>query len=297
MVLGRNQFRAFLVTLVLSGATSMLEARELTILLTNDDGYEAPGLAALREALTTAGHRVVVVAPRADQSGSSVRISTGPIAFKEETPGVWAVDGSPADASALGLAVVMKDSPPDVVVSGANRGQNLGTTTNLSGTVGAAVMAVMRGVPAIAVSVGLDFKEAGAGFPSTVAAYPGAAKFVAQLLAQLSGTAGKGELLPPGTLLNVNYPALAAAAIRGAQWTTLGAGAGYALEYRVDPATNTAKVALGTDPETPSPDAITDTARFAAGYITVGVLDASWAASAELAKDIAARVGAVVQSP
>jgi 5'/3'-nucleotidase SurE len=291
----RNLMQLMLVALAAIGAPTV-EARELTILLTNDDGYEAPGLTALRDALSAAGHRVVIVAPRTDQSGSSAKISTTPIAYKEEKPGVWAVDGSPADATAVGLAVVMQESPPDLVVSGANRGQNLGSTTNLSGTVGAAVMAVMRGIPAIAVSVGINFDEAAAGFPSTLAAYPDAANFIARLVAQLAA-GGDERVLPTNTLLNVNYPARAADTIAGAVWTSLGSGAGYALEYRPGPEPGTTKLAFGPDSEVAPAGSNSDTARFAAGYITVGVLDGNWAASADIARAIAARAGEIVQTP
>lgn len=279
------------VGLYLSLLASVVDARSLSIMVTNDDGFQAPGIVAVAAALRAAGYRVTVVAPRADQSGSSVKISLQPLPFKEESPGVWAVDGSPADAVNVGLGVILGKQPPDLVVSGTNRGQNLGSTSNLSGTVGAAIMAAIHDVPAIAVSAGIDFKEAKQGFPSTAAAYPEAAKFVVKMVAALAAEQG-GPLLPTRTLLNVNYPALAQNEIKGARWTTVGPGSGYAISYQVDSTKGTAKLAFGPDTGREPVESNTDTARFAQGYITVSALQASWQ-SARTA-EIAPRVSSLV---
>jgi 5'/3'-nucleotidase SurE len=283
------------VFLLLLGGAQLGSARELNILLANDDGFEAPGLVAVRTALQAAGHHVTVVAPRTDQSGSSVKISTAQIAVKEESPGVWVVDGSPADAVWVGLQRVFKQAPPDLVISGANRGQNLGAVSNLSGTVGAAVMAAMNDVPAIAVSVGIDFKEAAEGFPSTLAAYPGAAEFIVGLVARLSAQPPRKKLLPAQTLLNVNYPALLPKAIKGARWADLGRGFGYAAAYREGDAPDTVKLAFGPDATKYTKDSRADTARFATGYITLSLLDTSWLAPRDVRADAAARLGNFVK--
>lgn len=289
----REILRGICLGLVLLAGALPAGARELTILLSNDDGFEAPGLAAMRAALQGAGHRVVVVAPREDQSGSSVKITTSPLAFRQEAPDVWVVDGSPADAVWVGLRRVLRDSPPDIVVTGSNRGQNVGAVTNLSGTVGAAVIGALNDVPAIAVSVGLNFSEAKEGFPSTVAAYPEAARFTVRLIAKLA--AQTAELLPPRTLLNVNYPALAPAAIKGARWARLGREFGYDIDYRDGEAPGTVKLALGPETTAYPPGAQSDTARFAAGYITVSVLDADWLAPRATRVDAMRRVGDLVR--
>ncbi len=279
------------VCVLLLGGAQLGTARELNILLANDDGFEAPGLVAVRAALQAAGHHVTVVAPRTDQSGSSVKISTAQMAVKEESPGVWVVDGSPADAVWVGLRRVFKQAPPDLVISGANRGQNLGAVSNLSGTVGAAVMAAMNDVPAIAVSVGIDFTEAAQGFPSTLAAYPGAAQFVVGLVARLSAQPIRKKLLPARTLLNVNYPAMLPQAIKGARWADLGRGFGYTAAYREGDAAGTVKLALGPDTTKYPSGSRTDTARFAAGFVTLSLLDTSWLAARDARVDAAARVG------
>lgn len=247
-------------------------AEALHVLLANDDGYEAPGLAALAQKLASAGHRVTVVAPRTDQSGTSARITTAPFAVQEARKGVFVVDGSPADAVWVGLQRVLRETPPDLVISGANRGQNLGAIAHLSGTVGAALMASLNGVPAIAVSVGLDFREAAAGFPATLAAYPAAAAWVTTLVAALEKTAAGAALLPKGAFLNVNYPALPAEAVKAAVWAPPGKGWGYAVNYTEVAPAGTVKLAFGADPEVYPADAVSDTARFAAGHVTVSLL-------------------------
>lgn len=247
-------------------------AEALHVLLANDDGYEAPGLAALAQKLASAGHRVTVVAPRTDQSGTSARITTAPFAVQEARKGVFVVDGSPADAVWVGLQRVLRETPPDLVISGANRGQNLGAIAHLSGTVGAALMASLNGVPAIAVSVGLDFGEAAAGFPATLAAYPAAAAWVTTLVAALEKTADGAALLPKGAFLNVNYPALPAEAVKAAVWAPPGEGWGYAVNYAEVAPAGTVKLAFGADPEVYPADAVSDTARFAAGHVTVSLL-------------------------
>lgn len=270
-------------------------ASALDILLTNDDGFAAPGLQAMAEALTRAGHRVRVVAPETDQSGTSARISTGEFSVREESPGVHAVAGSPADAVWVALGVVLKDDPPDLVVSGANRGQNLGAITHLSGTVGAAVMATLNGVPAIAVSTGLDFADQAQGFPSTIAAYPQTARFVTRLIDALARAAEAGPLLPPGVLLNINHPALPTASVRPAVWAEPGAGWGYAVRYEPGTAAGTLKLRFGADDSPLAPGDSADTARFRAGHVTVSVLAvAGWdidPVRADLARRLAGVVG------
>jgi 5'-nucleotidase len=270
-------------------------ASALDILLTNDDGFAAPGLQAMAEALTRAGHTVRVVAPETDQSGTSARISTSEFRLREESPGVHAVAGSPADAVWVALGVVLKDDLPDLVVSGANRGQNLGAVTHLSGTVGAAVMATLNGIPAIAVSTGLDFAEHAEGFPSTIAAYPQTARYVTRLIDALAHTAGAGPLLPPGVLLNINHPALPTESVRPAVWAEPGAGWGYAVRHVPGEAPGTLKLRFGAD-DTTIAEAQTnrDTARFRAGHITVSLLAVAGRDPDPVRADLARRLAGVV---
>jgi len=187
----------------------------LDILLTNDDGYDAPGIKVMWQALKAAGHDVTLVAPAQQQSGSSVRVTTrGKIGFEKKGDGVWAIEGSPADAVLVGLLHILADQPPDLVISGSNFGQNISVGANSSGTVGAAIMAMQLGVPTLAVSVGVRLEEHDAQpqpFPSTFAAFESAAAFVVSLLADLQSSLPEDDgLLPNHTVLNVNYPALQA---------------------------------------------------------------------------------------
>src|SRR4051812_35397230 len=133
--------------------------RPLRILVTNDDGYAAPGIDAVVEALRTLSNvQVTVVAPLTNQSGSGDKFSTTPLTASHATthhgyPAI-AVNGFPADSVLLAVKELLKE-PPDIVVSGINQGQNIGELIDISGTVGAARTAARLGIPSIAVSQGI----------------------------------------------------------------------------------------------------------------------------------------------
>lgn len=174
-----------------------------TILLANDDGWNAPGIEALRQVLVSEGHKVVEVAPLDDRSGSSVSLTTSSslgVTEPSNSNEIYAVDGTPADCVNVALTALLK-TPPSLVISGINSGYNVGDDVNYSGTVGAAITATLRGVPSIAVSAGLP---GAGGDPSKQ--YLAAARYITRLLAKLDGTSS--EVWPTGTLLNVNYPAM-----------------------------------------------------------------------------------------
>ena len=175
---------AFFISLA-SIAPAFASENSLTILLTNDDGYLSPGIRAMRQALLDQGHEVLMVAPAENQSGSSASISPDGITVTDHGLNVWSVEGRPADAVRFGLGQLMADQPPDLVISGINFGQNVGADVMISGTVGAATTAVRLGIPAIAISASIDFKEAGEAFPSTLKAMPKAAAFLAKQLRDL----------------------------------------------------------------------------------------------------------------
>jgi 5'-nucleotidase len=137
----------------LQAATSSTPAaveRPLSILMVNDDGWDAPGITAAYDALVADGHRVTLVAPLVNQSGRSMATGSDPLvvsrpAGKEPK---YAVDGTPVDSLNVGLRGVLKNDPPDVVVSGVNTGANVAGNTSYSGTVGAAAAAAEQGLPA-----------------------------------------------------------------------------------------------------------------------------------------------------
>jgi 5'-nucleotidase len=124
------------------------------VLLTNDDGIDAPGLAALAEACRSWAGRTIVVAPKDPHSGCGHRVTTDrPLMLEQVGPDRYFVDGTPADCVRLALTALFADgSGPDWVLSGINAGGNLGVDIHHSGTVAAAREAALHGAPALAVS-------------------------------------------------------------------------------------------------------------------------------------------------
>lgn len=123
------------------------------ILLTNDDGIDAPGLRTLEGIAAELGREVWVVAPEHDQSGVSHAISLHhPLRMTERGPRRWAVTGTPGDCAVMAACRLMADAPPQLLLCGVNRGANLGVETVFSGTVGGAMTGVMLGIPSIALS-------------------------------------------------------------------------------------------------------------------------------------------------
>jgi 5'/3'-nucleotidase SurE len=189
-------------------------AQSLNILLTNDDGFDSAGIQAVRSALIGAGHSVTVVAPATQQSGKGGGSTIDAAVFyTEEEPGVWSVAGTPADSVRVGLDIIMAGSPPDLVVSGANEGQNVGQdVVPASGTVNAALVAMQRGIPSIAVSLGLNLIICGgpggiAGCTAVLHQYDDeAADFTVRLIDEIQAKSEGPGVLPPGAMLNVNIP-------------------------------------------------------------------------------------------
>lgn len=180
----------------------------MRILLSNDDGYSAEGLAVLAEALK-AFAAVTVVAPDRNRSGASNSLTLdAPLRIRQHAPGVIAVDGTPTDCVHLAITGLLDESP-DMVVSGINSGANLGDDVLYSGTVAAAMEGRFLGFPAVAVSMVLDGPDA--------RNYASAARFTCDLVTRL-GT----HPLPADTILNVNIPDLPWDEIRGVEATRLG---------------------------------------------------------------------------
>lgn len=248
-------------------------AAPLRILLTNDDGYDAPGIRAVHDALAGAGHDVTIVAPETNQSGSSGRLNLEfgtTLAVVEQDEGVYSVDGSPADAVLVGLGVVFAESPPDLVVSGSNFGHNSGGLVGHSGTVGAAVTAMEQGVPALAVSTEIDLS---AGSDATLERFPETAGFVVRLVDTLQTTSRSDELLPHGQGLNVNYPIVTTGdgEPRGVAFTQVGDWSFLDVTYR--PAGDGRYVITPTFPAFDEPVRNADTTALAQDKISVSVLD------------------------
>lgn len=164
----------------------------MLILVTNDDGIYSPGLAALAERLTSIA-RVVVVAPDRERSavGHSLTLHS-PLRAEEIRPGYFSVDGTPTDCVNLGIHGLL-DARPSLVVSGINKGGNLGDDITYSGTVSAAMEATLMGVPAFAVSY--------TGNSFTSADFAVASDFSLLLARRILERS-----LPSDTFLNVNVP-------------------------------------------------------------------------------------------
>ena len=178
----------------------------MRILLSNDDGYFAPGLSALAEALADLGD-VVVVAPEQNRSGASNSLTLDrPLHLKKAANGFHFVNGTPTDC--VHLAVTgMLDGLPDIIVSGINNGANMGDDTIYSGTVAAATEGYLLGIPAIAVSLtsfeGKNFASAGAVARQLVE------RFIRQPMKE-------------PVLLNVNVPDIPFSELKGMEVTRLG---------------------------------------------------------------------------
>ncbi len=295
------QATVILLGLILAGCatpTMTTEPASLHILLTNDDGYDTPGIRAIHETLISAGHRVTLVAPLKNNSGGSMRVTTqGALQYKEHADNLWSVDGTPADSVLVGLLHILQDDKPDIVVSGANFGPNLGYAIS-SGTVGAATMAMQTGVPAIAVSVGIKAEEYNATpipFPSTFNAFQGAADFTVKLIGELQATRKQGhKLLPEKTVLNVNYPAVKAADLEGTRVLEATWDAGVRLGYAEIKETGKLAVQLQVlkAPEVKASDS--DWQWLSRGYVTVTILDGNTDAGSSSRAKVSSRLGTLL---
>lgn len=174
------------------------------VLITNDDGINAPGLAILERIARNLAEEVWVVAPEHDRSGAGQSISIhDPLRVYEKGENRYAVSGTPADCVLYSLAQWFGETPPDLVLSGVNCGANISDSVQYSGTVGAVLSAEHMGIPAIALSQAFLSREGVDWSPVAV--------FGEQVIR---------KLWQPGDsrAWNVNFPACNADAIRQAQW-------------------------------------------------------------------------------
>jgi 5'-nucleotidase len=260
-----------------SGARS--PDRRPLILLTNDDGIDAPGLRAALEILEGLGD-VLVAAPARNSSGVSQSIEINqtvrviPIARESPKDPLYAVEGPPATCVLLAVEHLAKGRKIDLVVSGINTGENVGLDIACSGTVGAARIAADLGIPAIALSLAYGSKE-----------FRSAAEASARLIREALDRGREGTA--PGTVINVNFPRHPPSEWK--RWVLAAPGGrGFALRYELhppagaDPAPDVLfepKLALAKGPFPEGSDA----ARLAEGHVTVTVLGAI-AADSDLAE-------------
>ncbi len=250
-----------LILLACVAAASPSAQAPYRILISNDDGVRAPGLLALAQALKPLGD-VTIVAPAENQSGKGHSITiTDPVYVDTVMlPGAIEAIGAtatPASCVKLALLALMKDRP-DIVVSGINRGYNLGMTAYVSGTLGAAREAALQGVPAVASSMDVA---------NNWSDYTEAARATAQVVAMV-----KAQGLEAGAFLNVNVPTGAPKGLRLATQSKL-----MGHETWVEQTTPRGRRLFWNDfrDSASDADATTDVALAALGYVTVVPLKAS----------------------
>ena len=230
------------------------------ILLTNDDGWDSPGLAALAGVLRELGE-VLVVAPREERSaiGHAITLNGTLEAEAVDFDGAaeaYAVDGTPADCAKLAIRALFADAPPALCVSGLNSGPNVGVNVFYSGTVGAALEAVVNGVAGIAVS-----KEHGDTLSPLAAA-----RLVAPLVREVLSRG-----MPAWHALNVNVPDRPLGEIRGVRVARHGVS-GFDESYRELPGPegpSRRRFRLEGEMRLRGPDGTTDAEALAEGWISV----------------------------
>jgi 5'-nucleotidase len=248
---------------LLSGCAADIQAQAPAhVMVVNDDGISSPGLAAVAAAIAAdPAYRVTVVAPAEQQSGvGHAIVIRREVAVRphDDVGGApaWSVDATPASVTAVGLTVVLADDPPDLVISGINKGENIGRAAWYSGTIGAAREAVLRGIPAIAFSLELDWTD-----PQPD--WTGAA-----LLAKPVVDAVSRHPLPEGVLLNVNIPR-ETAAVRGYRVTDLGLAPDAVSRYETDREEDGVRFVTSRWAPPAGDDPGTDIAAMAAGYVPI----------------------------
>jgi 5'/3'-nucleotidase len=175
------------------------------ILISNDDGIDAPGIKLLEKIARELTPDVWVVAPEMEQSGASHSLTTRrPLRLVQIDASHYHVDGTPTDCVLLALKRLLRDKPPTLVLSGINGGGNIAEDMTYSGTVAAAMEATLFGVPAIALSQ--DYKDRGA------ISFAAAEAFCADTIRRIVAAA---EPWPTDTFFNVNFPAVSPAEVRG----------------------------------------------------------------------------------
>jgi 5'-nucleotidase len=186
--------------------------KPLRILVSNDDGIHAPGLDIAEQIARALSDDVWVVAPETEQSGSSHSLTiTLPLRLRQVTPRRFAIQGTPTDSVMLAVIHLLKDHPPDLVLSGVNRGYNIADDVTYSGTVAAAMEGVALGIPSIALSQ--DFSER----DDPREHWDCAARHGPPLIRRLLEIGW-----PDDVLLNVNFPDRPAEAVREVTVTTQG---------------------------------------------------------------------------
>ncbi len=184
-------------------AERRLDLAQARVLISNDDGIDASGLKVLEKAVREIVREVWVVAPETEQSAASHSLTIRrPLRLRRVSERRFAVDGTPTDCVLLGISRIMADSPPDLVLSGINRGSNLGEDVIYSGTVAAAIEGALLGFPAIAFSQASGDRRA--------VKWGTSEKWVPETMRRLAAISW-----PSDVIINVNFPDVVARAVSG----------------------------------------------------------------------------------
>ena len=233
----------------------------MRILLTNDDGIHAHGLKVLEALARTLSDDITIVAPAEEQSGKGRSLTlTEPVRLRNFGPKRWAVTGTPTDAVMVALAEVMKDARPDLILSGVNRGANLGEDVSYSGTVAAAMEGALAGIRSIALS-----QQYALSAPGERVSFAATEQWGVRALRPLLDIDWE-----PRTLVNINFPPIGASEVAGIK--VVGQGlrdyGRLKLDKRTDPrGFDYFWMGLGRVPFSPVLD--TDLEAIEAGYVTV----------------------------
>ncbi len=205
-------------------AKAGFDLKKARVLLSNDDGVNAPGLKALEDAIKPHVGELWVCAPETEQSATSHSLTLRqPLRIRYVSERRYAVDGTPTDAVLLGVNKIMADARPDLVLSGINRGGNLGEDVTYSGTVAAAMEGALLGIPSVALSQFYQDRHK--------VKWATAKTWTPKVLKQLFKLGW-----PKGIFINVNFPDVTAARVKGIEVCRQGRRKiGGALTRGVDP--------------------------------------------------------------
>ena len=189
----------------------------MNILLTNDDGYFAPGITILKEELQKS-HTVTLVAPDRERSatGHSVTLNS-PLTLKKIDDCVYSVSGTPTDSTKIALLQIFKDKKPDLIISGINQGGNIGEDITYSGTVANAIEGTLYSIPSIAVSLNIKNFFTQVQKKDEKLYFDSAAKFISKFIKNFDF-----NNYPQKTFFNINVPNIPYEEIKGFEFTSLG---------------------------------------------------------------------------
>lgn len=185
----------------------------MRILLTNDDGFDAPGMKILLDIAQTLSNDLWIVAPSEEQSGAGHSLTLNrPLRIRHRGDQQYSVDGTPTDSVMMAVARIMKKTPPDLILSGVNRGANLGEDVTYSGTAAAAMEGALAGIPSIALSQAYTREDIGHNVP-----FDAALKWGERVLRPLIK-----QSMDYRTLVNINFPAVMAESVKGVRVVSQG---------------------------------------------------------------------------